>query len=425
MELYGKILLIAMPCFVVLILIEMGIGLLKGDTINLMDSISSLFSGMTNILKDTLGLTITVLSYPFLLSHLALFQWSAENVVFTYLLCFIIMDFGGYWYHRISHEINYFWNIHIIHHSSEEYNLPCALRQQFAVFTNILSLLIYGILMALIGIPTEVYAIVAPIHLFAQFWYHTKYIKRLGILEKIIVTPSHHRVHHAMNDIYLDKNYSQIFIIWDKLFGTFQEELETVPPVYGVKRPVRTWNPFLINFQHFYLMLHDAVKTSDWKDKFLLWFKPTGYRPKDMEEKYPVYYIKDVQHFEKYNPNYSPLFKAWSEIQMTSIFLLMSFLFYSFGNLHAQEELHYGLFILFSIFSFSSLMDKKFYGWVLEIVKTLWAMIILFQTKDWFQVNNSISNGSTILGVFMLVSFLTNSFFYFKELKETRMVASS
>ena len=417
MELYGKVLLIAMPCFVVLILIEMGVGLLKGDKINLMDSISIFFSGMTNILKDTLGLTITVLSYPFLHEHLSLINWHPENIVFAYIICFLIMDFGGYWYHRLCHEINYFWNLHIIHHSSEEYNLSCALRQQFAVITNIVTMLIYGLLLALVGIPVEVYAIVAPIHLFAQFWYHTKYIKRMGFLEKIIVTPSHHRVHHAMNDIYLDKNYSQIFIIWDRLFGTFQEELETVPPVFGVKRPVRTWNPFLINFQHFFLLLKDAIRTKSWKDKLTLWFKPTGYRPKDIEEKYPVYYIRDVTQFEKYNPHYSKGFITWSELQMTFIFLLMSYLFASFGQLNYQQSLHYGLFLLFSIFSFTTLMDKKRLGIFTELVKLIWLAVIIYLTGSWFNLERIIPNGSILILSLSIISFCINTWFYWRELR--------
>lgn len=120
----------------------------------------------------------------------------------------------------------------------------------------------------------------------------------MGFLEKIIVTPSHHRVHHAINPEYIDKNYGQIFIFWDKWFGTFQKELPNVPPVYGITRPVRTWNPIKINFQHVWLLAKDAWRTKNWKDKLALWFKPTGYRPADVAAKYPVYKIEDVYHFK-------------------------------------------------------------------------------------------------------------------------------
>jgi sterol desaturase/sphingolipid hydroxylase (fatty acid hydroxylase superfamily) len=120
---------------------------------------------------------------------------------------------------------------------------------------------------ALLGVPPTVIAVVAPLHLFAQFWYHTRHIGKMGFLEKIIVTPSHHRVHHAINKEYIDKNYGQIFIFWDKMFGTFQEELKEVPAVYGITRPVQTWNPLKINFLHMWLLMKDAWYTRSWKDK--------------------------------------------------------------------------------------------------------------------------------------------------------------
>ena len=122
-------------------------------------------------------------------------MYHIQSTVWTYIIAFIVIDFAGYWVHRIDHKINIFWNSHIVHHSSEEFNLACALRQSISVFIRLFTFLL--IPAALLGVPAEVIAIVAPIHLFAQFWYHTRHIKKMGILEKIIVTPSHHRVHHA------------------------------------------------------------------------------------------------------------------------------------------------------------------------------------------------------------------------------------
>ncbi|HRN58010.1 MAG TPA: sterol desaturase family protein, partial [Agriterribacter sp.] len=138
----------------------------------------------------------------------------------------------------------------------------------------------------------------APLHLFAQFWYHTQHIGTMGVLEKIIVTPSHHRVHHAINKEYIDKNYGQIFIVWDKWFGTYQPELEHIKPVYGITRPVQTWNPIKINFQHLWLLIQHAWRTKSRKDKWRIWLMPTGWRPADVVEKHPVYKIDDVYHFK-------------------------------------------------------------------------------------------------------------------------------
>jgi alkylglycerol monooxygenase len=209
-----------------------------------MDSVSSISSGMVNSVKDVLGLSITLVSYEWFETKFAIIHLEAN--ILAYIVGFIVIDFYGYWSHRLSHQINFLWNKHAIHHSSEEFNLACALRQTVSSFVNLFTFLL--IPAALLGVPPKVIAITLPIHLFLQFWYHTKHIKKMGFLEKILVTPSHHRVHHAINPIYMDKNHSQIFIIWDKLFGTFQEELDTVPPVFGITRPALTWNLYVLIF---------------------------------------------------------------------------------------------------------------------------------------------------------------------------------
>ncbi|MBR63351.1 MAG: sterol desaturase, partial [Flavobacteriaceae bacterium] len=214
MEAYANALLIAIPAFLVLMLTELIYGYATGkQTYVFMDTISSLSSGLTNILKDTLGLVVILISYPWLNQQLAVTR--IQDDFWLYLVAFICIDFASYWSHRLNHKINFFWNQHIIHHSSEEFNMACALRQSVS---NILG---YGALFmipaAVLGIPQEVIAILAPLHLFGQFWYHTQHIGKLGWLEYIIVTPSQHRVHHAINPIYIDKNLSAIFCVWDRM----------------------------------------------------------------------------------------------------------------------------------------------------------------------------------------------------------------
>ena len=424
MDTYGLILLIAMPIFVVLIIIEIIAYAVKKKNYNYIDSVSSLYSGMTNTIKDVLGLTIVIFSYEFLVGKLAIIHWQ-DVTPLLYVIAFLVMDFGGYWYHRISHTVNYFWNLHIIHHSSEEYNLPCALRQQFATVTNILFIFCQGVLLALLGVPKEVFIIVAPIHLFMQFWYHTRLINKMGFLEKILVTPSHHRVHHSMNSIYMDKNYSQIFIIWDKLFGTFQEELDTEPCVFGVRRPVRTWNPFLINTQHVWLIIKDTIRTKNILDKIRVWYKPTGWRPKDMEEKYPVDYLKanDVYSFEKYNPSYSKKFQIWSQIHLTTMFVLMGFLFFNIKNIQSNNQyIYYGLFLLFSIFSYTTLMDKKRLGVITECINLLIVSYIVFSTQDWFGLNQFINNGHFLVLAFFIMEAIIACYFYFVDFKDEKKI---
>ena len=218
METYGKIILIAMPAFLLLVLFEKWYGWYRGkETVRTLDMISSLSSGITNVTKDVLGLSLVVISYEWMVNKLAITQ--VPNGFFTYLIAFIALDFAGYWIHRIAHEYNIFWNNHIIHHSSEDFNLACALRQSISSIIKIFT--VFLLPAAILGVPGQVIAIVAPLHLFAQFWYHTQHIGKMGFLENIIVTPSHHRVHHAINKEYMDKNYGQIFIIWDKLYSNY------------------------------------------------------------------------------------------------------------------------------------------------------------------------------------------------------------
>ncbi len=418
METYGKILLIAMPAFLLLVLFEKWYGLRKGkDTVRNMDMVSSLTSGVTNVTKDVIGLYFIVLSYPFFLDKLAF--TTVPNKIITYIIAFIALDFAGYWVHRLQHVTNFFWNGHIVHHSSEEFNLACALRQSISSIVKTFA--IFLLPAALLGVPEIVVATVAPLHLFAQFWYHTQHINRMGWLEKIIITPSHHRVHHAINREYIDKNYGQIFIFWDKWFGTFQEEIPTVPPVYGITRPVRTWNPIKINFQHAWLLVQDAWRTSNWKDKFLLWFKPTGYRPADVAAKYPVYKIEDVYHFEKYNTRTSPALNVWTWTQNIILLLFVSFLFGNIATINALDKNYifwYGGFIFLSVYALTELMDRNQYAIVWEALRGSLGLYFLYQQDDWFGANSYLSFIKYILGAYFIFSIVVTGWFVVKHRKE-------
>ena len=201
-----------------------------------------------------LGLAIAIGIYPFMLENLALTK--IENTLIVYILAFIIIDFVATGCTAGAIKINLFWNLHIIHHSSEEFNLACALRQSISSFFNLFTVLLLPA--ALLGVPWEVIAVVGPHPAFCPVLVPYPAYQQDGFFGKDNCDPSHHRVHHAMNPEYMDKNLWQIFIVWDKLFGTFQEEIKEVPPVYGITRPARTWNPIKINFQHIWLLIKDA-----------------------------------------------------------------------------------------------------------------------------------------------------------------------
>ncbi|HRO46861.1 sterol desaturase family protein [Agriterribacter sp.] len=416
METYGKILLVAMPAFLILVLFEKWYGWKKGnDTVRNMDMISSLSSGVTNVTKDVLGLSIIVISYEWMYDQLAVVH--VKNAVLTYAIAFIALDFSGYWTHRIAHEYNFFWNNHIIHHSSEEFNLACALRQSISGIISIF--VIFLLPAALLGVPGQVIAIVAPLHLFAQFWYHTQHIGKMGFLEKIIVTPSHHRVHHAINKEYIDKNYGQIFILWDKWFGTYQPELPDVPPVYGITRPAQTWNPVKINFQHLWLLITDAWRTKSMKDKWRIWLMPTGWRPADVNEKYPVYKIEDVYHFEKYNPASSTALQAWSWVQLLVLLAFVSYLFANIASIGSPGIFIYGLFIFLHVYAFTDLADGNVSALVWESLKNIFGITILYRQGGWFGAGdgNMVINALLIL-YFIAATFTTAWFVYRKQIHQ-------
>lgn len=419
MEEYGKILIIAMPIFLLLIIIEKSYGLyIKQDHVPLIDSVSSISSGITNSVKDVLGLTITFISYEWLVSKIAIYH--IENTIITYIVGFFVIDFYGYWSHRLSHQINFLWNKHAIHHSSEEFNLACALRQPIASFVNLFTFLL--IPAALLGVPATVIAITLPLHLFLQFWYHTKYIKKMGVLEHILVTPSHHRVHHAINPEYLDKNHSQIFIFWDKLFGTFQEELDTVPPVFGITRPANTWNPIRINFQHLSLLISDAWRAENWKDKFTIWFKPTGWRPENFEEKYPVNKITDVYNYTKYGIDNSTKLVYWSITQVMITLLFVSYLFSNIAKIGFPNIFYYGFFIFITIYSYTELMDKNRFAILWESLRLVTALVIIIYFGDWFGLNSVFPYGNILVIGYHIISLLITIYFVKVDFKTIKPV---
>ena len=408
MSFFIKSLFIVIPIFTSLIIIEqIASKMLKKKVNNSTDIISSLSSGITNITKDGMKISIVLVSYSFFLKHMKLFE--IQPTWLAVIVAIIVQDFSGYWLHRLNHRVNVFWNRHTIHHSSEEFNLSCALRQSISETIHFGAILM--IPAALVGVPAKIFAFLGPIHLFMQFWYHTKLINKMGWLEHVIVTPSHHRVHHAINPEYIDKNYGQIFIIWDKLFGTFQPELNDVKPVYGMLRPAKTWNPVLINYKHLWQLINDAYHAQRYWDKIRIWFMPTGWRPRDVESKYPIDTITDPFNQNKYKPIItSPYFIAWSFFQLNIALITM---FHFFTIIHKQTMgLNYchGFFIIFHVFSFTSTLDNKRYSMKTELMKIFFIFVLLYsQDFHWFGLTY-IYGGSMVL--YSLLSFSITYYYH-------------
>lgn len=201
-----------------------------------------------------------------------LIEW--ENLGLQWVVAFVAVDFTSYWYHRASHKVNLLWAAHITHHSSAYFNFSNGFRT--SPFQGLFRI-VFWLWMPWMGFDPIVLVLCFQISGLHDFLVHTSYIRNLGWLEKIIVTPSHHRVHHGKNDIYIDKNFASFFIIWDKLFGTFQSEEEKVE--YGVKSEFKESNPIFTIFTHFHYLIKTTSELQGIKNKLKLWFKPPGWSP--------------------------------------------------------------------------------------------------------------------------------------------------
>ena len=310
----------AVPFFIVALVVELIYGLVvKRNTYRLNDSISSLFLGTLSQARRFVTLGVGGAVYYFITQYFSLPLMDATHWL-TWLLAMVLYDFCYYWVHRIGHERIVMWAAHVAHHQSEDYNLSTALRQ---TSTGFLLGWIFFIPMYLLGIPAEVVVTVGAINLIYQFWVHTEHVPKLGWYEWFFVTPSNHRVHHAQNDVYLDRNYGGLFIVWDRLFGTFQEELEQEPCVYGIRGPLRSWNPVRA-ITHIYLdMARDSWYTRRWRDKLHVWVARTGWRPDDVAQRFPRD-KNDLTLFEKYDPAVPALVSVYGFLQLLAVVILLT-----------------------------------------------------------------------------------------------------
>ena len=288
----------ATPFFLLAILIELGWGIVrKKNTYRVNDSISSLNLGMMSTLSKLVFINVGMFFFSSIEQNLTLLAVDV-NSISHWIVAVLFYDFCYYWFHRISHERQLFWGAHVVHHQSEDYNLSTALRQ---TSTGFILTWIFFIPCFFIGMPIAMYVTIASAHLVYQFWIHSRHIPKLGILERVLITPSNHRVHHAQNSRYIDKNYGGLLIIWDRLFGTYAEEDTSEEIIYGIRTPLLSWNPILANFHIYGGMLKDAWRTEKLSDKIAILWSPTGWRPADVMEKYPAKKT-DLSDFRKYGP---------------------------------------------------------------------------------------------------------------------------
>ena len=267
----------AVPLYILLILLELAYERWSGrHTYRLADAVTSIDTAVLRMLLEGPLRLLLVVPYAWLYEHARL--WTLDPASpWTWLLGFVAVDFCFYWAHRSLHRYNLLWGAHQPHHSSEDFNLSTALRK--GAFQTAFDWPFY-LPLALLGLPLPLFLVLLGTQLVYQFWIHSQHVGRLGVLEWFMVTPSNHRVHHGQNDRYIDKNHGGVFIVWDRLFGTFADETEAVR--YGVTTPVRTFDPLRLQFSWWRLLWADAMATRSWWDKLRLWWMPTGWRPADV-----------------------------------------------------------------------------------------------------------------------------------------------
>lgn len=315
-----SIVVLSIPIFFVLMGIEFIVDKWKHThTYRLNDTVANLSNGVGQQVFGIFLKVFSILAYEYIFAHFALFK-IPDNAL-SFVVLFFAYDFLYYWAHRWSHTVNFLWAGHVVHHQSEEYNLSVALRQSWfqSVFT---SFIFYPL--AIAGFSTKLMIGVAAWNLLYQFWIHTEFINKMGFLELFMNTPSHHRVHHGRNPKYIDKNHAGVFIIWDKLFGTFQAEEEK--PVYGITTPINSWNPFWANFSHYFQMAAQIRETSNWLDKLKVIFMKPGWRPAALGGTLPIPEVNNQTYHKFDNPvpsqaNVYVLFQYATTLIGTTFFL--------------------------------------------------------------------------------------------------------
>ncbi len=285
----SQVIVFATPVFLLMMLVEWGLSRRANSrtagrpAYGLSDAINSLSLGILSQLGGLFTKWFTIGLYTLLYKVM----WNTPDAPlwstwYGALLALLLYDFCYYWLHRGGHSVAVLWAAHVVHHQSQHYNLSTALRQ-----TSSGALLgwVFYVPMAVVGVPPLLFGIVALVDLLYQFWVHTEQVGKLGWFDRVFCSPSNHRVHHAVNDEYLDKNYGGILVVWDRWFGTFKEE--DGPCVYGTRGALNSWDPLWANGEVYWALLKDTWHTRTWADKLRVWFKPPGWRPADVQARFP------------------------------------------------------------------------------------------------------------------------------------------
>ena len=387
------IITLAVPAFFVLIFIELIYGLVAGkNNYRLNDSFTSISLGLISRYVPLLGLGLQGAAFAYVAQYYNLKLFSSSSL-WVWIFAFFLYDFCYYWMHRLHHEVKVLWATHVVHHHGEEFNLSTALRQ---TSTGFLWKWIFYLPIFIVGIPPEVFVTVAGINLVYQFWVHTEHIPKLGWYEYVFVSPSNHRIHHAQNKHYVDANYGGVFIFWDRLFGTYKEELDELKPIYGTAKPLRSWNPFKANLDIFAEMIMASTRTKSIKNKIKVWFSRPNWRPDDVKVSHPIY-KNDLDNFEPYNPSTSFEVKIYSWIQLFFIMGLSAAVTASVTSQSFQDTSIFAITLLITSTIALMSMEKYELSFLPEILRS--SAVIIF-----FLFGNVVNNELLVTQLFIFQS---------------------
>jgi len=359
----------AIPFFLVLIVIELWSAARKGLKLyRFEDSLTNLSCGIGQQVVGILIKGSLATGYLWIYDHYRWTEWSMSSP-WTWAIAFLLVDFLYYWWHRLSHEVNFLWAAHVVHHQSEDYNLAVALRQ--AYFTQLTSWPFYAIL-PLIGIPVPVIGITIALSTLYQFWIHTELIGRMGWFEWVFNAPAHHRVHHAINPQYLDKNYGAVLIVWDRFFGSYRDETE--PCVYGLVKPLNSYHSIWANFDYWKTMVAYVRQTPRWADKARVLVKGPEWQPPGVQTRQAEPVSRET--FVKYEkPLHRPV-QIYLAAQLVAVVGALT----SALILGADQStiLWLSAWIFATIVTFSSAVERKSWVWLWEGGRWIFTLGLVF-----------------------------------------------
>lgn len=379
--------ILSIPVFFLLIGIELLIDKYKQSHLyRFNDAVSNISCGIAQQVSGVFFKTILIVGYVFLYDHYRFFN--LPNTWWMYLLLFIGIDFFYYWFHRMSHEISFFWGAHIVHHQSEDYNLSVALRQ--STFQAFVSTVFY-LPLALLGFNPVAFVTIGAFQTLYQFWIHTKTIDKLHpAFEYVFNTPSHHRVHHGRNPQYIDKNHGGTLIVFDRMFGTFQPEEEEV--VYGVTKPLSSWNPLWANFDYYVDLWHLLQQPMSWWERIQVLVRKPGWMPAHLggyQRPKPVTSDSAV----KYDTAVPPGVNYYVFMQYIMILGFTSWFLFTLSKFDHLTQIWLTAWILLGIANMGAIFELRKWVWYVEWFRFAFTMVLLWILP--FQI--TIRIGATVL----------------------------